>query len=238
MALTNLTKELMTKRPPTTPASAPHTPYQRAEEIWNDRQGSLIKNAANWRKAFFATLVFAGALVAGLVYESTRLSVVPYFVEVNRASGEVHVVGNISQIHYVPGNAETAYFLSKWVEWVRSVPLDPVLVKQRWLSAYAFMRQSAANELNQWARTDHRLTQIGQQTVAVQVRSAVPIANSKSYQVRWHEIVRNAQGAIAKQYDMTGTFTVDYQIPHDVKTLSVNPIGLYIVSYQWARDNP
>jgi len=236
MSAINLTKELMLKKPPMTPVAAPHSPYARANEEWNDRQGRLVKNAANWRKAFFATLVFAGASVGGLVYESTRLSIEPYFVEVNRSTGEVHVVGTVNQIKYSPTDAEATYFLRQWVQWVRSVPLDPVLVKQNWMKAYRLMRQSSANTLNDWARTDQRLGAVGRETVSVEILSAVPIANSKSYQVRWHEVVRNAEGGIKDQYNMTATFTVDMQVPRDEKTLAVNPIGLYIVGYQWAKD--
>uniref|UniRef100_UPI0039F6A9D6 conjugal transfer protein TrbF n=1 Tax=Sulfuriferula sp. GW6 TaxID=3345112 RepID=UPI0039F6A9D6 len=236
MAVANLTKELMTKKPPMQPAAAPRTPYARADEEWNDRQGRLIKNAANWRKGFFATLLFAGVAVGGLVYESTRLSIEPYFVEVNRSTGETHVVGTINEIRYNPSDAEATYFLRQWVQWVRGVPLDPVLVKQNWFKAYRFMRQSAANTLNEWARTDQRLNAVGRETVSVEVISAVPISGSKSYQVRWHEIVRNAEGGVKDQYNMTATFTADMQVPRDEKTLAVNPIGLYIVSYQWAKD--
>lgn len=236
MAIANLTKELMTKKPPMQPAAAPHTPYARADEVWNERQGRLIKSAANWRKAFFAAMLLAGVAVGGVVYEATRLSIEPYFVEVNRSTGETHVVGTIKEIRYNPSDAEATYFLRQWVQWVRGVPLDPVLVKQNWVKAYNFMRQSAANSLNEWARTDPRLGAVGRETVSVEIIGAVPIAGSKSYQVRWKETVRNTEGGIKDQYIMTATFTVDMQVPRDEKTLAVNPIGLYIMAYQWAKD--
>ena len=236
MAIANPQKDLMQNSPAMTPKAAPVTPYQRASDIWNDRQGRLIKSAANWRKAFFATLLFSGALTAGLVYESTRLSIQPYFVQVNDQTGQTHIVGEINRVHFTPNDAVVTYFLRQWVQWVRNVPLDPVVLKQNWNKAYALLTPNSNNELNSWARKNPYLSSVGQNTVSVQIVSAVPIAGSHSYQVRWHEIVRDNTGAIKDQYNMTGTFTVAIHQPKDDRTLAVNPAGIYITNFSWARD--
>ena len=39
--------------------AAPATPYQRAEQLWDERIGSARVQAANWRLIAFAALAFA-----------------------------------------------------------------------------------------------------------------------------------------------------------------------------------
>jgi type IV secretion system protein VirB5 len=115
--------------------------------------------------------------------------------------------------------------------------MDPVVVQRNWLEAYRFTTQGAANELNEWAQKDDRLSQIGQESVSVEIVSINPIAESHSYQMRWTETVRTRAGELKEERHMTGIFPVKVEHPHDEEDLRVNPLGIRIdAGFQWSKD--
>lgn len=235
----SLTSELLTKRSAFKPKAYPQTPYNAAREEWNDRTGSLVRQAYNWRLAFFAMFLISVCLVAGLLIKSAQSSVQPYLIEHNALTGEAVGVGPMPAWNYVPQQNEYRHFLAHWLELVRSISMDPVVVKHNWLDAYRFTTQAAANQLNDWAQKDDRLTKIGQETVSIEVVSINPIAESHSYQIRWKETVYTKEGAIKEAHAMTGVFPVKVEPPNtqDAGALRVNPLGIKIdAGFQWSKD--
>lgn len=214
--------------------SFPLTPYQRAMEEWDNRIGNARVQAKNWRIMALSLAGICLILAGGLVHQSAKSTVVPYVVEVNR-EGLVQAVGPAPQTMYVPSKAVLQYFLSQFVTYVRSIPLDPVVAKNQWLAAYGYLRQSAANSLNEIARREQPLAKVGQETVAVQIKSVVPLS-AETFQVRWEESTCNQEGSPAGVKNMTGLFTVEIAPPSDEKTLKVNPLGLYIKHFSWSQE--
>src|SRR6266536_722138 len=62
---------------------APVTPYQRAAQVWDDRIGSARVQARNWRLMAFGCLLLSGGFAAGLSWQSTQGTIVPWVVEVD-----------------------------------------------------------------------------------------------------------------------------------------------------------
>ncbi len=235
----SLASELLTKRSNFKPKTYPQTPYNAAREEWNDRTGALVRQAYNWRLAFFAMFLISVLLVAGLLIKSAQSSVRPYLIEHNPATGEAVGLGTLPAWNYTPQQSEVRHFLGHWLELVRSVSMDSVVVKHNWLDAYRFTTQGAANQLNEWAQKDERLAKIGQETVAIEIVSINPIADSKSYQIRWKESVRTKEGVLKEERAMTGIFPVKIEPPNtkDDAALRVNPLGIKIDSgFEWSKD--
>ncbi|MBT1077217.1 conjugal transfer protein TrbF [Geobacter grbiciae] len=216
------------------PATAPVTPYQLAQEEWDKRIGSARVQAKNWRITAIGTIGVAAIAVCGLIYQSSKTQVVPYVVQVN-SEGIVQAAGPAKQMNYAPGENEIKFFLSQFVTSVRSLPLDPVVAKNSWLKAYQYLRQGAANTLNEIAQKEQPFSHIGQETVAVQVINVTAMSKD-TYQVRWNETVYNREGVTIGSQSMTGLFSIEFQPPKDEKTLMVNPIGLYIKQFSWSKD--
>src|SRR3546814_5925667 len=124
----------------------PVTPYQRAAQIWDDRIGSARVQARNWRLAFFGCLALSGGLSAGLVWQSARGHIVPWVVQVDRR-GEAQAVAP-AEGGYRPTDPQTAFHLARFIEQVRAIPADPVIVRQKWLRAYEFTTDKGALALN------------------------------------------------------------------------------------------
>jgi len=235
----SLAQELLSKRSAFKPKGYPETPYNSARREWNDRTGALVKQAYNWRLAFLAQFFVSVVLVAALVYKSAQSSVQPYLIEHDATTGEAVGVGRMPAWNYTPQENEYRHFLGHWLELVRSVSMDPVVVKHNWLDAYLFTTQGAANQLNDWAQNDDRLKKIGQETVSIEVVSINPIAESHSYQIRWTETVRTKEGALKERRSMTGVFPVKVEPPNteDEAGLRANPLGIKIDGgFQWSKD--
>lgn len=235
----SLVNELMTKRSNFPPKAVPATPYARAEQVWNDRQGALVKSAHNWRLAFFAQFLMSALLLTGLLYQAGRSTVQPYLIEHNSTTGEAMGIGRMPTWNYTPQINEIRHFLGNWVVMVRGVAADPVVIKHNWLDAYLFTTQGAANQLNEWAQKDERLAKIGQETVSIVIQSINPVSDSHSYQVRWTETVRTKEGALKDESHMTGIFPIklDAPDPKNDQAIQVNPLGIKIDSgFQWSKD--
>ena len=160
-------------------------------------------------------------------------------VAIRTSTGEAVGLGPLPAWNYTPQQNEYRHFLAHWLELVRSVSMDSVVVKHNWLDAYSFTTQAAANQLNDWAQKDDRLTKIGQETVSIEVISINRIAESRSYQIRWKETVRTKEGALKEEHAMTGVFPVKVEPPNgqDLGALRVNPLGIKIDGgFQWSKD--
>ena len=226
--------ELLTKRSDFKPPRHAETPFTRAQNEWNDRQGALIKSARNWRLQAWLGYLCAAAAVAGLTYKSLQSNIAPYYIRVSD-NGQPTVIGRVPET-YTPQMAEVRYNLAEWIKWTRGASLDPVLVKQNFGTALMRMRQAAANKLNAWAQTEPRLQNVGRETVSVQNVNVVPIGGTSSYQARWTEEFRNAEGGLKERQTWTATFDIEFEAPKTEKALAANPIGLYIKDFQWTRE--
>jgi len=210
----------------------PETPYQAAQQLWDERIGSARVQARNWRLMAFGSLALAFLVAGGLVWYSARSTITPYVVEVAK-TGRVIGVGPAVQAYH-PRNAEIAYFLSRFIQDVRSVPLDPVVLRQDWLEAYDFVTPRGAQILNAYARANNPFAHVGHRTVTVQVRSIVRISG-RSFQAQWTEQTF-ANGTPVSTTRWTGILTIVIHPPHDVVSLSKNPLGIYIDGLDWSRD--
>lgn len=210
----------------------PETPYQRAGQLWDDRIGSARVQARNWRLMAFGCLVISGGLAVGNVWQSVQSRVAPYVVEVDRL-GEARAVAPAVQ-NYRPTDGQVAWHLARFVANVRSVPTDPVLVKQNWLEAYDFATDRAARFLNEHARTNDPFSMIGQRSVSVQVTSVVRASDS-SFQVKWVEQTYE-RGSLAKTERWTAILTTVVRTPKTADALRKNPLGLFVEAVDWSRE--
>lgn len=210
----------------------PETPFQRAGQLWDERIGSARVQARNWRLMAFGCLGLATALSGGLLWQSLQSRVVPYVVEVDRL-GEPRAV-TTAEASYQPTDPQIAWFLGRFITSVRSVSLDPVLMRQEWLSAYDFTTRRGAVFLGDYARSADPFGQVGTRTVSVQVTSIVR-ASDRSFQVKWIE-TSYERGARGPSEHWTGIVTVVLKAPASADVLRRNPLGLYVDAIDWSRE--
>ena len=210
----------------------PETPFQRAGQLWDERIGSARVQARNWRLMAFGCLGLTAALSGGLLWQSVQSRVVPYVVEVDKL-GEPRAVSAADTV-YQPTDPQIAWFLGRFVTSVRSVSLDPVLMRQDWLSAYDFTTKRGAVFLGDYARAADPFGHVGERTVSVQVTSVVR-ASDRSFQVKWIETAYE-RGAQAGSTHWTAILTVVLKSPPTADALRRNPLGLYVDAVDWSRE--
>ena len=210
----------------------PETPYQRAGQVWDDRIGSARVQAKNWRFAFFGVLALSGGLAGGLVWQSARGTITPWVVEVGKL-GQAQAVSPATA-DYQPTDPQIAWHLAHFVEEVRSIPADPVVLRQDWLDAYNYVTDKGALALNDYARTSDPFSKVGKTQVAVEVSSVIR-ASADSFRVAWTER-RYVDDALAATERWSAILTIVVQPPTDADRLKKNPLGVYVHALNWSKE--
>jgi type IV secretory pathway TrbF-like protein len=210
----------------------PETPYQRAAQAWDERIGSARVQAKNWRLMAFGSLLLSCGLAAGLVWQSTHGTVVPWVVEIDRL-GEARAIAPATA-DYTPSDPQIAWYLARFIKDVRAAPADPVVVRQSWLQAYDFTTTAGAAALNDYARVNDPFARLGKQQIAVDVSSVIR-ASPDSFRVAWIER-RYQDGALADTTRWTAILTIAILPPTDADRLRKNPLGVYVNAINWSKE--
>ncbi|WP_443019663.1 MULTISPECIES: conjugal transfer protein TrbF [Sphingomonas] len=210
----------------------PETPYQRAAQVWDDRIGSARVQARNWRLMAFGSLALSAGLSTALVWQGASGSIVPWVVQVDKL-GQAQAVAPASE-GYRPTDPQIAFHLARFVEEVRSIPADAIVVRQNWLRAYDFTTATGAQALNDYARANDPFAKVGKQQIAVDVSSVIR-ASPDSFRVAWTER-RYQDGSLAETSRWTAILTVVVQPPRDAEALRKNPLGIYVNAINWSKE--
>jgi type IV secretion system protein VirB5 len=194
--------------------------------------GGARVQAKNWRLAFFATLVMSGGLAAGLVWQSARGTVTPWVVQVDKL-GQAQVVAP-AVATYRPTDPQIAWHLAHFIEEVRSVPADPIVLRQNWLDAYNYVTDKGALALNGYARTNDPFVKLGKMQIAVEVSSVIR-ASDDSFRVEWVER-HYVDDALAATERWSAILTITVQTQTDAERLKKNPLGVYIHALNWSKE--
>ncbi|MDH0615389.1 MULTISPECIES: conjugal transfer protein TrbF [unclassified Agrobacterium] len=210
----------------------PETPYQRAAQVWDERIGSARVQARNWRYMAFGSLILSAGFAAALVWQSARGTVVPWVVQVDRL-GQAQAVAPATA-DFRPTDPQVAWHLGRFIEQVRSIPADPIIVRQNWLRAYEWTTDRGAAALNDYARANDPFTKVGKQQVAVEVSSVIR-ASPDSFRVAWTER-HYESGQLSTTERWTAILTIAIQPPRDTERLRANPLGIYVNAISWSRE--
>ncbi len=210
----------------------PETPYQKAAQVWDERIGSARVQAKNWRLMAFGSLFLSAGLAFGLVWQSATGTIVPWVVQIDRL-GEAQAIGPAAA-DYRPADPQIAWHLARFIEQVRSIPADAVVVRQNWLRAYEFTTDRGALALNDYARANDPFAKVGKRQIAIEVSSVIR-ASPESFRVAWIERgYENGQLAATERW--TAILTIALQQPRDAERLKQNPLGIYVNAINWSKE--
>ena len=210
----------------------PETPYQRAGQAWDERIGSARVQARNWRLMAFGSLGLSTGLAAAVVWQDARGTVTPWVVQVDRL-GQAQAVGPATA-GYRATDPQIAWHLARFIEDVRSVSADPVVVRKNWLEAYDYVTSQGAQALGGYARADDPFAKVGKMQVAVDVSSVIRDSPA-SFRVAWTER-RYVDGQLAATERWTAILTVVLQAPASADALAKNPLGVFVHAINWSKE--
>ena len=211
---------------------APETPFQRAGQLWDERIGSARVQARNWRIMAFGGLALSTGLTGALIWQAQQSRVVPYVVQVDRL-GEARAISP-AEARYHPTDPQIAWHLGRFIEQVRTISLDPVLMRRDWLAAYDFVTARGAVALGDYARRANPFANLGERTVSVQVTSVVR-ASGQSFEVKWTETAFDHGTEISVAH-WTGILTIKLNPPSTADGLRKNPLGIYVDAIDWSKE--
>ncbi|HTM82249.1 conjugal transfer protein TrbF [Asticcacaulis sp.] len=213
----------------------PETPYQRAAQAWDDRIGSARLQAKNWRLMAFGCLLLDFGLVGALTWQSTRGTIVPWVVQVDKL-GQTQAVAPATA-GFRPNDAQIAFQLAEFIAEVRSIPNDPVVVRSNWLKAYDFTTDRGGQALSGYAQANDPFAKVGTTQVAVEVVSVIR-ASADSFRLTWIER-SYANGQLVSTARWSAIIGIIVDPPHDPERLRKNPLGIYVNSLNWSQEfNP
>lgn len=210
----------------------PETPYQRAGQAWDERIGSARVQARNWRLACFGALGLSTLLASGIIWQASRGTITPWVVQVDRF-GEAQALAP-ADAAYRPSDPQIAFHLARFIENVRSIPADPVVLRQNWLRGYDFTTARGALALNDYARNNDPFAQVGKLQVAVDVSSVIR-ASDDSFRIAWIER-RYEDGSLAATERWSAIVTVAIQSPRTPDALRKNPLGVFVTALNWSKE--
>ena len=211
----------------------PETPYQKAAQVWDERIGSARVQAKNWRLMAFGSLILSAGLAVGLVWQSARGTDHALGRAGRSSLGQAQAIAPATS-DYQPTDPQIAYHLARFIEDIRGLPVDPIMLRQQWLRAYDFTTDRGAAALNDFARTNDPFANLGKMQISVEVSSVIR-ASPDSFRVAWIQRAYE-NGALATTERWTAILTVVIQTPHDADRLRKNPLGVYVNAINWSRE--
>ena len=210
----------------------PVTPYQKAAQVWDDRIGSARVQARNWRLMAFGCLFLSAGFAAALVWQSAQGSITPWVIEVDRL-GEAKAVAPASSTHRAT-DPQIAFHLARFIEHVRGLPMDAIVLREDWLRAYDFTTDRGAAALNDHARNNDPFTKVGKIQVAVEVSSVIR-ASPDSFRIAWIER-RYENGQLGVTERWSAILSIVVEPPRDIDRLRKNPLGIYVNAINWSKE--
>lgn len=186
-----------------------------------------------WQRIAFASAVISLVSVIGLVYVSTRSTFIPYVVQVDEQTGYVKSLGSLEETSMKATDSIKAYFLSRFVEGIRSIPADKKVLNENFSRmAHMFTEESASKYKELYLPSIKKNIEEGKRNY-VKILSVTAVPDSKdTYSVRWQE--ENTSGGqgkpIVRAY--SGVFTLKEERISDKELLVLNPMGLFVKDFQ------
>ncbi|HVZ42787.1 MAG TPA: VirB8/TrbF family protein [Ramlibacter sp.] len=217
------------------PGERDTNPYLEARREWNERYGTYIIQASNWRKIALLCGITALSSVGGLAYIATQTKVVPYVVQVDRL-GEAQAAGFAEQAQPVDPRV-IRYALGNFVTWWRSLTPDRVVHKQNIQKLYAMVPvgSPAVTKLNEQFRAKSPFKEAEESSATVQLLALLPISG-QTWQVEWMETHRDPRGELLKKIRFKATVTVNLSAPTTEGEVTSNPLGVFVRDFNFTQQ--
>ena len=209
------------------------TPYLAGRREWNERYGDYIAQARNWRLTAVFALIIAMVSSAGLVHVASQSQIVPYIVRVDKLGGSA-VVGRADQA-FAPDNPLIVASLARWVQNIRSIYADASAQRTILKEGYALINEKseAYVRLNDYMRQNDPFQRAQTETATVEVETVLPLSPN-SWRIEWREETRARDGSKPSTKEWQATVSTVINPPRDEQTLRLNPLGIYINSFNWS----
>jgi type IV secretion system protein TrbF len=209
--------------------------YARPRITQGERLRSPVIEAHRWRVC--AVLALVGFLVttSSTIYFASRRTVEIFPITIDQ-DNHVRAVGPLE----VPADRQMLaikHDLVQVVEWIRTIPADPDLLKQNWRRAMSFMSAEGTEMLKQYGRELRPDEMQKSWRVRVWVQDIQPVMRD-SYFVAWEERFYRLPDMSLRQvrrYKTVISFTLDPPT-QDTEEARLNWMGVKILDITWNQQ--
>lgn len=209
-----------------------HLAGQRA---WNERYGTYVEGARQWRWAALALMATNAISVWACVQMASHSHVEPFVVEVDQL-GESIAVHRVSAAP-PPTVAEIKATIAEWIVDVRSVSSDNK-VEQRY-GEFALNHSDnqgpATPKLLAWYTENDPRKRSKNELVGVQIDAVTQIGDDLSYEADFREVHYTHDGQAPATSFWRGVFRMKTTPPKDEKTILGNPRGVYVNWFEFTN---
>jgi type IV secretion system protein VirB5 len=211
-----------------------YAPYIAARSEWDERYGSLITRARNWRWAFVLAMCLGCLQTLVLLEEMHRSHVVPFVVAVDHLG---HAIGQGAATETTVTDSRMIHAqLQQFVEYSRSISSDQWLLKSRLESVFnqTQVPSQANGFLVDFYRKEDPFSMSHLGTIQVEVKNINQITPT-SYEVSWVEQKRDNMGGATPPEEWKGIFALTVLTAKDDASAARNPLGIFITSISWSK---
>ncbi len=215
------------------------TPFHASRQEWDDRVGNAAKDRDSWKQLAFFLAIIVVAMLGWNVYNTSQQKLMPFAVEIDR-QGTVIAVSKLNGKSLTVDQRNIKAALSAFITNLRSVSVDAAMVIKMQNDAYAFLSSNDPSKLflDEYILdpANYPLERAKTETVAVEIKSVLSIANSDSWQVVWREDVRSRSGELLLSKSYKATLRVRIAPPTTEQQVYKNPMGIYVSDLSWGEE--
>ncbi len=216
------------------------THYLKAAQEWDNRIGSAVVQAKNWRLLAFGLIGVIITCLIGLIYLGSQTKVESHIIEFNNDTGEAKYIGiaGTTYQNFSPSEAAITHHLRRFIDNIRTISSDAKMMNRAWSDAYTQATTNAQQILTTAAQkqSPYDKAKFGRSYVTKFIAEQ-PISDN-SWQVEWIEEKRSTKGALIGSERWRGVFTIVTRQPTTQEQMIKNPIGLYIHDFNWSLVKP
>ncbi|MEJ5074852.1 type IV secretion system protein [Enterobacter ludwigii] len=226
------------KRPadPDTPPDEQSLMYIRARHEWDERIGSAVSSAHNWKVAALISMATAACAVLGIAHIGAQSKIQPYGVALQ--GDKVLPAGPMSELTGSQLKNMKSAELRQFVENVRSVYIDVNAQKASITKAYAYLRAGdpAFQQITKGFKDKSPFTRAESELVKVSFVTVLPLSDD-TYQAEWTETSTSPNGQAMGVLHYKATMNT-YQIaPTTREAINANPLGFFIKTFNDIQVN-
>ena len=211
------------------PPASTETPFLKALQIVDRRDGHARQLAATWKTATIGMTVVAALLAAGWFREARKASIEWLVVPVDRF-GEP---GEISApAAFEPTQAMLAERAEEVVKAAFSLSVDAKVNAGNYEFLKATLRGNAIRAWTEWWKATRDNPP---EERVVRVLTVKPTASAKTVNVIWQELDYRESRVVA-QRRINGDLTIEHIAPHDRGDAWRNKLGLFVTNFLFAPE--
>ncbi|HIF9287246.1 VirB8/TrbF family protein (plasmid) [Photobacterium damselae subsp. damselae] len=205
--------------------------YIRAKHEWDERIGSALSQAHNWKLAAFSAMFIAICAVVGVSYIGAQSKIEPYGIALQ--GDQVLPISPLNQLPETEVERLRVSEIENFIENIRVVYLDVEAQKSAVRKAYSHLRSGDPAYLQITAKFKKQspFERAETELVKVKVVATLPLSPN-TYQAEWDETVTNSTtGQLLSKQRYKATLNT-YNIPPTSKAaIHSNPLGFYIKTF-------